>query len=55
MIAAIKPIARIIDIKIETTLEILWDPKKFTTGNNNTERMQANAKGIKIFWAALIK
>ena len=52
---AIKPIARIIDIEIEKTLDILFASKKFTTGNNNTARRQANAKGIKIFCEALIK
>jgi hypothetical protein len=55
MIPAIKPIARMIEINIDITLAILSDSKKITTGNNNTARRQAKAKGIKIFCATLIK
>ncbi len=52
---AIKPIAKIIEIAIDITLENLCDSKKLTMGNSSTERRQAKAKGIKIFCATLIK
>lgn len=55
MMPAIKPIARIIEINADITLEILYDSKKFTTGNSNTARREAKAKGIKMFCATLIK
>ena len=55
MMPAIKPIARIIEINADITLEILYDSKKFTTGNSNTARSEAKAKGIKMFCATLIK
>ena len=44
-----------IEISIDITRGILFDSKKFTTGNNSTARRQAKAKGIKIFCATLIK
>ena len=50
-----KPVARIREMEIDSTLENLCDSKKFTTGSNNIERRHAKAKGIKIFCATLIK
>jgi hypothetical protein len=47
----VKLIAIIIEIKMERTLEILIDSRRFSTGNNKTARRQAKAKGIKIFCA----
>jgi hypothetical protein len=46
---AINPIARIREIVIDSTLEILCVSKKLTTGISKTARRHANAKGIKIF------
>ena len=46
---------KIIAKAIDNTLGTLFNWKKFTTGNKKTESRHAKAKGIKMFWATLIK
>ena len=55
MMPAIKLIAKIIEIAIEGIFVKFFISKKFTTGKSKTARRQAKAKGIRIFWEALMK